>query len=161
MGKLIDLTGQRFGFWKVLNKKEKNKSGQTQWLCECDCGTQKTVTSNSLRTGNSTSCGCNHAPNLENKKFGKLTVIRADHSKNKRQWICKCECGNLFITNTYKLRNGNITSCGCQTIWDITNKSALKILEDIYTVISKMSRDNNLTLLPVFIPIIYNSQKYL
>jgi hypothetical protein len=114
MGKFIDLRECRFGFWFVLDKAEKSKSNKTQWLCECDCGTQKVVTSNSLRTCNSTSCGCNHAPNLVDKEFGELKVLRLDESKVKgrRYWICKCSCENEVSISTYHLRNNIVSSCG-------------------------------------------------
>lgn len=117
MGKLINLKNQRFGFWLALEPAEKNKKGQTQWLCQCECGTKKVVTTNSLRTGNSTSCGCNHSPDLSNTKFGKLEVLKQDNSKTKgrRHWVCKCECGSLITVSTYKLRNNKINSCGCDT----------------------------------------------
>lgn len=113
MGKFINLTDQRFGFWKVICQEVKNKYGQTQWLCQCECGIQKIVTSNSLRTGNSTSCGCNHSPDLIGKKFGNLSVINTDYSKGRKYWMCQCDCGNAIITCTYKLKDKMITSCGC------------------------------------------------
>lgn len=112
---MIDLKNQRFGFWIVESLSGKNNNGQTMWLCKCDCGTRKNVTSNSLRTGNSTSCGCNHKPNLIGEKFGKLTVLSIDNKKNKgrRYWLCKCECENIISINTHQLRNNIIVSCGC------------------------------------------------
>ena len=57
MGKLIDLTGKRFGRWIVLEKTD-NKSGKVAWLCKCDCGTKKKIIGNSLKRGDSKSCGC-------------------------------------------------------------------------------------------------------
>ncbi len=114
MGKLIDLTNQRFGFWIVLKQEDKSKSGQTQWLCQCECGIKKTVTSNSLRSGNSTSCGCNHSTNLIGKKFGCLSVLDTDYSKGRKYWLCKCDCGEKIITSTQKLNDKRITSCGCK-----------------------------------------------
>ncbi len=57
---LIDLTGQRFGRWLVLEQappRQKN-STETRWLCQCDCGTVKEVSSQALRRGSSRSCGC-------------------------------------------------------------------------------------------------------
>lgn len=57
MGKLVDLTGQSFGRWTVLNREGK-KGGFVSWLCRCECGKRNVVASNSLRTGNSKSCGC-------------------------------------------------------------------------------------------------------
>lgn len=57
MGKFVDLTGLNFGNWKVIQRAE-NKSGRSYWLCECKCGTIKTVCGQSLTNGNSKSCGC-------------------------------------------------------------------------------------------------------
>lgn len=52
-----DITGQRFGRWSVISRTP-NKGIRTQWLCRCDCGEQRIVDSNNLRTGLSRSCGC-------------------------------------------------------------------------------------------------------
>ena len=44
MGKIIDLTGQRFGRLTVLQKAEKpigSHSTSTFWKCKCDCGNEK------------------------------------------------------------------------------------------------------------------------
>jgi hypothetical protein len=48
-----DLSGKTFGYWKVIRYQN------SRWLCECKCGTQRTVKSQGLRSGRSTSCGCN------------------------------------------------------------------------------------------------------
>jgi hypothetical protein len=54
-----DLTGKRFGKLIVLKKDSVNvKRGTADWLCRCDCGTEKVITSGSLRSGATTSCGC-------------------------------------------------------------------------------------------------------
>lgn len=58
MGKLIDITGKRYGRLVALRHTRQNKHRQSVWLCRCDCGTQKEVTSNQLRTGAVRSCGC-------------------------------------------------------------------------------------------------------
>lgn len=116
MGKLIDLTGKRFGFWMVLSRASNNKSGQVQWKCCCECGAEKLVTANSLRSGNSTSCGCNHAPDLTGEVFGRLSVISLNKTsidKSRRRWNCLCSCGQKVIVSTYKLREKITTSCGC------------------------------------------------
>lgn len=52
-----DLTGRKFGRLTVLERTE-NKGGQTMWLCECECGTQKIVRASHLKTGAIQSCGC-------------------------------------------------------------------------------------------------------
>lgn len=55
---LIDLTGQRFGRWTVIEQAEPGEGFSTRWLCECDCGRRRTVSSQLLRSGRSRSCGC-------------------------------------------------------------------------------------------------------
>lgn len=54
----IDLTSQRFGRWTVLKQAAPGEGYSTRWLCECDCGTIKTVGAQLLRSGRSQSCGC-------------------------------------------------------------------------------------------------------
>jgi len=57
--KLIDLTGQRFGRWLVVEKADQpDKDGQSIWKCLCDCGAVGLIRGNPLRKGKSQSCGC-------------------------------------------------------------------------------------------------------
>lgn len=58
MGNFIDLTGKKFNRWLVLKRVSNDKHNLTQWLCRCDCGTERIVLGNSLRNGRSKSCGC-------------------------------------------------------------------------------------------------------
>jgi len=58
MPRFIDLTGQRFGRLVVLKLIGKNKWGSYQWLCRCDCGKEKIVRIDSLKSGRTKSCGC-------------------------------------------------------------------------------------------------------
>ena len=53
-----DLTGLRFGNFTVLEKSKKKHStrGRQWWSCVCDCGNTRDVNTNSLTSGNSTSC---------------------------------------------------------------------------------------------------------
>ena len=55
--KCVDIKGQKFGRWTVLDKDNPKKSS-TMWKCICDCGSAKSVNGKSLRRGLSTSCGC-------------------------------------------------------------------------------------------------------
>ena len=56
--KLIDLTGQRFGKLTVIERSD-TIDGVVFWLCRCDCGNKTKVRSQTLRRGQSKSCGCN------------------------------------------------------------------------------------------------------
>jgi hypothetical protein len=58
--KLINLVGKRFGRLVVVKIIESNreKRKRVKWFCRCDCGTTKKVLGESLRSGDSRSCGC-------------------------------------------------------------------------------------------------------
>ena len=58
MGKIKDLTGQRFGKLVVQGYAGISQYGKTQWNCRCDCGNTTTVTGSHLRSGYTKSCGC-------------------------------------------------------------------------------------------------------
>ena len=58
MGKLIDLTGQKFNKLTVLQRDFNNKDKKrAYWICRCDCGNIISTRGESLRTGHTTSCG--------------------------------------------------------------------------------------------------------
>ena len=54
----IDEIGNKYGKLTVIRKAPSKTTGGTMWLCECDCGNTIIVSGNSLRTGNTQSCGC-------------------------------------------------------------------------------------------------------
>lgn len=58
MGAKLDLTGKRFGRWLALKETDERRKGNVMWLCKCDCGTIRKISSNSLKMGRSLSCGC-------------------------------------------------------------------------------------------------------
>jgi hypothetical protein len=58
MGKINDLTGQRFGYLTVVSLSGINKHRRSIWLCRCDCGNEITVQSMCLIQGKTHSCGC-------------------------------------------------------------------------------------------------------
>jgi|HubBroStandDraft_2_1064218.scaffolds.fasta_scaffold00336_3 hypothetical protein len=58
MGKRIDLTGQKFGFWNVIRPAVFVEGKGLFWWCRCDCGTEQQVYGGGLRFGENTSCGC-------------------------------------------------------------------------------------------------------
>lgn len=63
MGKIIDITGQKFNRLTAIKmiglvSLGKDGSKKASWLCRCDCGKELAVTSNALRKNNTKSCGC-------------------------------------------------------------------------------------------------------
>lgn len=53
-----DLTGQRFGKLTVIKYIGK-KGNASLWECQCSCGQKTQVITNYLKSGHTTSCGCN------------------------------------------------------------------------------------------------------
>ncbi|WP_448043753.1 HNH endonuclease [Bradyrhizobium liaoningense] len=63
------MTGLIFGKLTVLRADGRRKDGHVSWLCQCTCGKQKSVSSNSLRRKNPVrSCGCLNHTRAQNKR---------------------------------------------------------------------------------------------
>ena len=63
MGKFKDLTGLSFGRLTVISRVDdyvtpSTKRRRAQWLCRCECGTEKVVLGEALTRGLTLSCGC-------------------------------------------------------------------------------------------------------
>lgn len=56
--RFIDIKGQKFGKWLVMEFDSIKKGKKAYWKCLCDCGNEKSVSGDSLRRGNTKSCGC-------------------------------------------------------------------------------------------------------
>ncbi|WP_125924043.1 hypothetical protein [Secundilactobacillus pentosiphilus] len=94
-GRLIDLTGQKFGHLTVLNRAKSRYKTQSYWVCECDLdGNKVVVSSKNLRRGRATTCGQHQADHLkkyherereESKKYGTVidTLTRKISKNNK------------------------------------------------------------------------------
>ena len=58
MGKIKDLTGQKFARLTVIELDKVDRRRGTLWLCKCDCGNFVSVWTNNLQNGHTKSCGC-------------------------------------------------------------------------------------------------------
>lgn len=60
MGKINDLTNQKFGRLLVIERdiEESKKQGRSYWKCQCECGNIKSIRGTSLICGDTKSCGC-------------------------------------------------------------------------------------------------------
>ena len=118
-----NLIGKKFGQLTVIEDINKIGNGR-YYKCECDCGNIIVVSSNSLTTHNTRSCGCfrnDHTKqwsfkDLTGKRFGELTVIELyDKTKNGIRWKCRCDCGNEVIIHTTSLNSKKHHACSeCQ-----------------------------------------------
>ena len=58
--KVVDETGNTYGYLTVLHRAENttSKDGRAQWVCRCKCGNEIITTGKMLRDGSKLSCGC-------------------------------------------------------------------------------------------------------
>ena len=86
MGRLKDLTGQRFGRLTVIERAD-TKGKRTMWLCKCDCGREKSIGSHNLLTGNTSSCGCLWKETVPSYNKENNTRHGDSHTKLHKAWL--------------------------------------------------------------------------
>lgn len=136
-----DETGNIYGYLTVLSRAENTREGRAQWLCQCKCGNKVIVSGKNLRSGNTNSCGClkkenpGMRKNLQNQKFGRLTVIGNPKIGTRGTiWSCLCDCGKIVDVCSADLVHQNTKSCGCikaelhSTMNDLTNQRFGKLV---------------------------------
>ena len=140
-----ELTGMQFGKLTVLRESEERKNGQVLWVCRCECGTEKLVSTRYLVSNQIRSCGCYKSQfmseklkklDLTGQRFGHLIVIDEappmyygiNRIVRLRVWNCVCDCGNTIVVRTAGLNHGWKTSCGCSKLrnLNLTDEERLK-----------------------------------
>lgn len=132
-----------------------NKNGRTAWICKCDCGNELIVTTHSLRTGNTKSCGCLHkekvakqfSKDISNQRFGNLTALKPTEMRKHGSvvWECICDCGNIHLASTEVLLSGSVSSCGCirskgnQKIKNLLQKNNIPFIAEYPIRINKIN----------------------
>ena len=111
------LVGNRYGKLTVIEQVESSSRGQRRYRCICDCGGTIIAFAGNLKSGHTTSCGCNKSPDLTGQVFGKLTVVSRSDKRNSRgarttpMWECECECGAITYKATDTLKNLDQSMC--------------------------------------------------
>lgn len=136
------LVGQKINGWTVIEIK--NNRSHPDAICQCRCGTIKPVNIRNLINNCSKDCGCSRKQmlretrtrNLVGQKFGKLTAIELlpeSNKFNRRQYLCRCDCGNEIIVPSSSLTTNHTLSCGClNSYYNFYIKNYLKELEIKY-----------------------------
>lgn len=141
---LIDLTAQKFGRLTVLRRDETKPRGHGKpvyWICECDCGTLKSVKGSHLKDGSIQSCGCLHkekvskqfSKDITNQKFDHLLAIKPLYvnSHGETVWLCRCDCGSFCEKSIGQLTDvRRIKSCGHIYIRSYAEEKIKEILEE-------------------------------
>ena len=122
------LVGNRYGKLTVIEQVESSSRGQRRYRCICDCGGTIIAFAGNLKSGRTTSCGCNKSPDLSGQVFGRLTVIGRSDQRNSRgtrttpMWECRCECGAITYKATDTLTNPEESMCkSCQGLYAAEN----------------------------------------
>ena len=98
----LSIIGKQYGYWTVLKKDDSYHSPKhTKWICQCECGTVKSLFRSSLLNGRSRSCGCHANDNRKgiNKTHG-LSKTRIYH-----EWLSmrnRCSPDNKVATQYYE-----------------------------------------------------------
>ena len=113
--KIKNLIGKKFDKLLVLKRVDNDSSGNSQWLCKCDCGNERIINRGYLKYRKSIkSCGCSLYNDLTGQRFGRLLVVsKAKKIMQRIAWNCICDCGNECIVIGKSLKGGNTKSCGC------------------------------------------------
>src|SRR5262249_52915972 len=113
MTRLIDLTGQRFGRWRVLAlRPERSRGRQPMWFCRCDCGAERTVFGVALRHGGSTSCGCVGRENLRKRNTKHGHACRGKTTNAYARWAAMLRrCFNPNVRDYCNYGGRGITVC--------------------------------------------------
>jgi len=99
-----NLIGQRFGKLVVLEDSGKrDASGRVFWFCLCDCKNNKTTRGDSLKSGNTTSCGCYRG---EYKKIKHGDTRIGQRTKLYRIWVSMKNRCYRASSNAYKYYGG-------------------------------------------------------
>lgn len=105
------LENQTFGRLTVLSEAGRTKSGGATWRCKCLCGNEVIVSSDSLRSGKTQSCGCiKQEQRLAQKVHGEV------HTPIHRLWSgMRNRCNNPGNQKYYRYGGRGIRVCEA---WD-------------------------------------------
>lgn len=108
MGKILNLSGQKYGMLTVLSMcEERTASGKVKWNVVCDCGTHKAINGSHLVNGWVKSCGCTRADNVRKKCQTHGMAGTREH----RIWVgMKQRCFNEKNPNYHQYGGRGITT---------------------------------------------------
>jgi len=111
MSALVDRIGQRYGRLVVVGREENNKQGSAMWKCQCECGNTSIVKGNSLKSGDTVSCGCKHIEDLA-KHVKRKTIHGMGDTREYHTWHHMKQRCLKKSHNSYKYYGGRgITIC--------------------------------------------------
>lgn len=80
-----NFAGQKFNRYTFVEYKFTDRYRQSHWLCRCDCGNEKIICSNKVKSGLTKSCGCYQKEVASKRKGNKHPKWRKDLTKIERE----------------------------------------------------------------------------
>ena len=118
MGKILDLTGQRFGkLVAIRDSGQRTRAKKVIWECKCDCGEVSFVSRGALRSGDTKSCGC-----LNKEVNSKRMKTKSCHAKTVEARKGKDLIDGTSLGSLTQKTNSNNTSGHNGVYWNKTNK---------------------------------------
>ena len=156
----MDLTGKTFKNIYVIGRNAKSvpyRQGGKEKVYDCKClicGKIFTKRSSGIIRSTIGNCGCiKSVYDLTGQRFGRLTVLkRQGTSHSEIQWLCKCDCGNIYTALSYALRKGITTNCGCvqKEKWEELAKRRKDLLANLPSSISAETKQHLLKKSPLY-----------
>lgn len=154
-----DMLNKKCGKLTVIARDTSKIGGAAYWICQCECGNQKSIRGQFLRDGSVVDCGCMKSQrtqkridttSLVNKKFGSLLVLERDMTKphghqKEPYWICKCDCGTIISVLGRSLKNGHTQSCGCLRKEKNANRCTLDLTNKKFGYLTAIEKTNKQT----------------
>lgn len=130
MAALVQMIGKTFGRLTVMEAVPTYTDGsgrkRLKYTCKCICGQTGDFLGENLRSGHTTSCGCQQDDNRRKRghnaiglRFGRLIVVSnaepylSPGGTTLRQVHVLCDCGNEATVTLNSLKMGLAASCGC------------------------------------------------
>lgn len=128
MGKLNDLTGQRFGRLTVVSLAGWTTDRRAKWLCQCDCGRYHIVRGSHLQSGNVQSCGCYRKEILNS--FLQYRISKTDRHSKTRLYVIwqgmRMRCNNPNNDHYDSYGGRGIQVCEAWNDWETFYKWAME-----------------------------------
>lgn len=99
-----DLTGKRFGKLTVMERNGINKHRQALWKCACSCGNETVLSTSTLKSGNTKSCGCLIHQSHPRLWKGDYTITYNGKTQTVSEWAE--EMGINYFTLYRRLQRG-------------------------------------------------------
>lgn len=143
-----DLTGKKIGYWTVLEKTDtRYKNGCVYWLCRCDCGEEREISSSSLVNGLSLSCGYHSNISKGNEKIKKmLQEAQISYEIEKKFSTCKDKKElpfDFYVNNQYLIEYDGEQHYQKDSIFDYEYTHGHDLIK------SKWCKDNHIPLIRI------------